>query len=130
LSGSEPTSLVAGVHHVSINVPDVPAAIEFYRDMLGLTVRADRPEFPKAGAWMDAGGQQVHLIEGEVPVGDGPHFALLVNDLDATVQALRSSGVRVSEPKAVGPGRQSFVTDVAGNVVELHQVSPQEVGKR
>jgi catechol 2,3-dioxygenase-like lactoylglutathione lyase family enzyme len=111
------------VHHVSINVDDVDAAREFYVDVLGLSPRADRPDFPFAGAWLDAGGQQVHLIEGEPPAGLGQHFAVLVADLDATVGELRGRGVEVSDPRPVGSSLQAFLSDPSGNLVELHQAS-------
>lgn len=111
----------AGVHHVSINVDDVPAALAFYTEVLGLTVREDRPDFGFAGAWLDAGGQQVHLIEAEPPPNRGQHFALMVTDLEAAVSELRDRGVTVSDPVRVGAGRQSFLTDPAGNGVELQQ---------
>lgn len=110
-----------GVHHVSINVDDVDAAVGFYTSVLGLTLRTDRPDFGFGGAWLDAGGQQVHLIAGSVPKGEGQHFAVLVGDLDATVDELRGRGVTVSDPSPVGSGRQTFVMDPAGNLVELHQ---------
>ena len=52
------------VHHVSINVSDVDAAA-FYVDRLGLAIHIpDRPDFGFPGAWLDAGNQQVHLIQG------------------------------------------------------------------
>jgi len=111
------------VHHVSINVDDVEAALGFYVDVLGLSPRADRPDFGFGGAWLDAGGQQVHLIEAEPPPGVGQHFALLVADLDGTVAELRGRGIDVTDPKPVGPNRQSFLTDPAGNMVELHQAA-------
>lgn len=111
------------VHHVSLNVDDVEAAIRFYCDVLGLEARADRPDFPFGGAWLDAGGQQVHLIEGKPPPNLGQHFALQVDDLEATVTELRDRGVEVSDPRPVGTSRQAFVTDPAGNRVELHQAS-------
>jgi glyoxylase I family protein len=109
------------VHHVSINVADVEAALRFYTDVLGLEQRSDRPDFGFGGAWLDAGGQQVHLIEAPPPAGLGQHFALLVGDLDATVAELRQRGVEVSDPQPVGSSRQSFVSDPSGNLVELHQ---------
>lgn len=102
-------------------VPDVDEALSFYVEVLGLTPRADRPDFGIGGAWLDAGGQQVHLVEGAAPPACGQHFAVLVDDLDAAVAELRSRGVDVSEPKPVGPGRQSFLRDPAGNQVELNQ---------
>ena len=109
------------VHHVSINVDDVQAGIAFYTDVLGLSQRGDRPDFGFGGAWLDAGGQQVHLIEGDVPERRGQHFALLVDDLDQVVAELRQRGLRVSDPSPVGTSRQSFVNDPAGNQIELHQ---------
>jgi glyoxylase I family protein len=110
-----------GLHHVSINVSDVGAARDFYTRVLGLTERADRPEFSFDGAWLDAGNQQVHLIEAEVPPELGQHFALAVTDLDGVVAELRALGVAVTDPVPVGPGRQAFVTDPCGNRVELQQ---------
>jgi glyoxylase I family protein len=109
----------AGVHHVSINVRDVSAARDFYVGVLGLTERADRPDFSFDGAWLDAGSQQLHLIKADVPPDRGQHFALAVTDLDAAVAELRSHGVTVTDPVPVGPGRQSFLSDPAGNRIEL-----------
>ena len=109
------------VHHVSVNVDDLDAAVAFYVDVLGLTRRVDRPDLGIDGAWLDAGGQQVHLIVGEVPPGKGQHFAVLVDDLDAVVGELRARDLRVSDPSPVGAGRQAFLADPAGNLVELHQ---------
>ena len=111
-----------GVHHVSINVDDVDAALAFYVDQLGLKPRTDRPDFGFGGAWLDAGGQQVHLIGAPTPPAQGQHFALQVEDLDAVIVELRGGGVTVSEAVPVGPNRQAFVSDPAGNQVELHQV--------
>ena len=111
------------VHHVSINVSDVDASLAFYVGRLGLARRPDRPDFPFGGAWLDCGHQQLHLIEGTAPPAVGQHFAVLVEDLDATVGELRSSGLDVSDPSPVGTGRQSFVNDPDGNTVELHQAN-------
>lgn len=110
-----------GIHHVSINVTDTAAALDFYVGVLGMTVRTDRPDFSFAGAWLDIGGQQVHLLEVPMPDQKGQHFALWIHDLDATVEELRAKGVTVSDPKPVGPGWQAFLHDPAGNLVELNQ---------
>jgi catechol 2,3-dioxygenase-like lactoylglutathione lyase family enzyme len=120
-----PTAL----HHVSINVSDADAALEFYTSVLGLTKRDDRPGFSFDGAWLDAGGQQVHLIAGDVPPACGQHFALAVADLDDVVAELRGRGVSVTDPVPVGPGRQAFLDDPCGNRVEL-QEPPQAVSQR
>jgi glyoxylase I family protein len=110
-----------GVHHVSINVADIDDALGFYVDVLGLTVRDDRPDFGFGGAWLDVGGQQVHLIEAPGPDDRGQHFAVHVADLDAAVAELRAGGTSVSDPSPVGTGRQAFLHDPSGNLVELHE---------
>lgn len=112
---------ILGVHHVSINVADVAAARAFYVGRLGLVERSDRPDFGIPGAWLDAGDQQLHLIETQVPEDKGQHFAVRVADLDATVAELREAGLQVGDPSPVGTGRQAFVHDPSGNLVELHQ---------
>ena len=111
-----------GVHHVSINVRDVEEALAFYVGALGMTVRSDRPNFDFAGAWLDVGGEQVHLIQGPPPEPRGQHFAVRVADLNASVGELRRRGVEVSDPVPVGSARQCFLSDPSGNLVELHQV--------
>lgn len=113
------------MHHVSINVPDVAAAERFYVDDLGFRPRHDRPDFGFPGAWLDAGDQQLHLIQAEAPPSLGQHFAVAVADLDAAVAELRAKGHHVSDPSPVGAGQQAFVEDPAGNVVELHQPAPR-----
>jgi catechol 2,3-dioxygenase-like lactoylglutathione lyase family enzyme len=113
-----------GVDHVSINVTDVPAALAFYTETLGLTQNFSRPDFGFPGAWLDtANGQQVHLIGAETPPNLGQHFALVFDDLPAVVEELRGRGLQVSDPVEVGvTGRkQAFTTDPWGNGIELHQ---------
>jgi glyoxylase I family protein len=116
------TVIPTGLDHVALNVPDVPAAIDFYTNVLGLVQDPGRPDFGIAGAWLNAGAQQVHLIELAAPPKMGQHFALLYDDLGAVVAALRAQGVEVSDPAPSGPNRQqAFVTDPWGNDIELHQ---------
>jgi len=110
------------VHHVSVNVADATESIAFYTELLGGTVRADRPDFGFGGAWINLGSTQVHLIEAAVPPNLGQHFALLVGDLDAVVDELRAKGLTVADPADVGPDRQTFIDDPSGNVIELHQI--------
>jgi len=117
-----------GVHHVSINVSDVEQALRFYVDVLGFVLRTDRPSFPFGGAWLDVGGQQLHLIERAPPPSSGQHFAVLVSDLDGVVAELRARGTEVSAPSPIGQGRQAFLKDPSGNLVELHE--PEAERKR
>ena len=111
-----------GIHHVSINVADVAEAVAFYTDVLGLTLRTDRPDdLGIGGVWLDAGGEQVHLLEAGPPPGLGQHFALRVDDLEAVIAELRGRDLTVSDASKVGTGLQAFLSDPSGNLVELHQ---------
>jgi glyoxylase I family protein len=111
-----------GLDHVAINVPDVPAAIDFYTKVLGMTLNGERPDFGFAGAWLDAGGQQVHLIELPAAPNVGQHFALLYDDLPGVVTALREQGYEVSDIAPTSAGRwQAFMSDPWGNAIELHE---------
>jgi glyoxylase I family protein len=110
------------IHHVSVNVASVERGIAFYTGVLGGALRTDRPDLGVAGAWIDFGPQQVHLIEAAVPENHGQHFAIRVADLDGAVEELRSRHVIVSDPVPVGAARQAFTSDPDGNAIELHEV--------
>jgi len=111
-----------GVHHVSINVDDVEKAGTFYIGVLGMEKLA-RPDFGFPGMWLECGGQQIHLMQMENHVApEGPHFALRVDDIELALRNLRAKGVQVSDVLDIpGAGRQAFLRDPAGNLIELNQ---------
>jgi glyoxylase I family protein len=123
LVGQDGHMQLNGVHHVSINVTDAAESLRFYSEVLGMTVRDDRPDFGFAGAWLQAGAQQIHLLEVEHFVAPaGQHFALDVIDIDACIDELSDSGVQVSAPKTIdGICRQAFFKDPTGNLIELNE---------
>ncbi len=111
-----------GIHHVSINVSDVPAAQDFYVNVLGLDL-LDRPDFGFPGAWLRSGQQEVHLIG----IDSGPplkeqHFAFKVENLDDVRAKLEEAGHKCSKPSEI-PGicLQSFTHDPSGNMIEFNQ---------
>lgn len=112
-----------GIHHVNVTVGEMVAARSFYIDVLGLTERTDRPNFRFDGAWLDIGGQQVHLVVGPPQPKTSDHFAILVDDIDDAVASLRSLGITVSDPQPVATSRQCFLHDPWGNFVELQQLN-------
>ena len=110
--------------HVTINVADVDAAVRFYSGVLGLTERADRPDFDQPRVvWLDAGAQQLHLVERDTTPAAGQHFAIQVSDIMAAIADVRARGVEVREPNGVGGALQTFLNDPWGNVIELQQVA-------
>lgn len=115
------------VHHVSFRVTDLEASLEFYEGLLGCR-RLERPDdkMPVAGAWLEAGTTQVHLIvaaatelTGYPPVGltgSANHVAFHVDDLDAAQAAFEERGFPVRRG-ALLP--QFFVQDPDGNLLEF-----------
>ncbi|MGQ0825180.1 MAG: VOC family protein [Actinomycetota bacterium] len=110
-----------GLHHVSICVPDADAALEFYVDVLGLDPVAERPDLGP-GYWLDAGGQELHLMQSDEAPPRSAHFAIRVDDVDTAVVELQGKGVTVHPvPHIKGAGHQAFLHDPFGNFIELNQ---------
>lgn len=110
------------IHHVSINVKDVPEATKFYVDLLGCEVLA-RPDLGFPGAWLQVGPQQIHLlgIDSGAPVKE-QHFAFEVDDLDGIREEMDQAGVKLSEAREIpGVCVQAFAHDPSGNMVEFNQ---------
>lgn len=116
---------ILGIHHVAVLVSDTARSLVFYRDVLGLTV-VERADLPYPGAWLGAGGQQIHLMElpNPDPVGGRPehggrdrHLALAVSGLEAIKARLERAGLDYTQSRS---GRAAiFVRDPDGNAVEL-----------
>ena len=69
-----------------------------------------------------SGGARSICSETATPPALGQHFAIRVADLDGAVAELRAGGIELADPSPVGPGRQTFVADPAGNTVELYEL--------
>jgi glyoxylase I family protein len=117
---------ILALHHVSMIVADTAQALEFYRDVLGLPVDPARPDLGYPGAWLDVGGQQIHLLElpNPDPVAGRPahggrdrHCAFTVRDLDTLRRRLDAAGIGYTLSRS---GRRAlFVRDPDGNALEL-----------
>ena len=107
---------------MAICVDDADAAKAFYCDVLGFTPVTTRPEAFGPGHWLDGGGAQVHLMQVADAAKNPGHFAIRVADLDEAMASITAAGVRVDGiPHTPGAGRQAFLRDPAGNIIELNQ---------
>ena len=116
---------IAGFHHAGFLVNDIERAAVFYEGVLGLS-SLPRPDFGFRGRWYDLGhGHQLHLMETDRSPGNtglanfDRHIALVVQDIEATAQQLAEMGVEVSQGSGRAGGRQLFVRDPDGNMIEL-----------
>jgi catechol 2,3-dioxygenase len=132
---SSPQSRVAnvtGLAEVVLNVHDLPAALGFYRDLLGLEVisppERTNPIFLRAGAADEHLPALVVLVQMQ---GDpGPfekprtlhHLALAISaeSFDRTQAELTAAGFTVRTGQhPVLPSRTMYIDDPEGNEVEL-----------
>jgi glyoxylase I family protein len=113
------------LHHLSFTVPDLDAAMGFWRDVLGFHA-IDRPDLGFPGAWLQGYGTEVHLLApAGTPAAEGQlsplrnHVAFQVDDLGAMRAKLEAAGLEVLGPR--GSIRQMWVLDPGANVVEFIQ---------
>lgn len=109
------------VHHVALNVTDVQEARAFYVDLLELS-EIPRPDFGFPGLWLDLGDQQLHLFQSDDSPAHGQHFAFEVEDIESTLSDLAERGVKpVGRLDIPGAGRQAFIRDPFGNMIEINE---------
>ena len=139
--------LVTAVDHVGVAVPDLDAAIDFYRDTFGLTVTHEevneeqgvREAMLRAPGDTGAGAavQLLAPLRPDSTIGkfldrSGPglqQLAYRVTDVEAAATALRARGLRLlyeSARRGTADSRVNFVhpKDTGGVLVELVEPAP------
>ncbi|MFZ0218083.1 MAG: VOC family protein [Candidatus Dormiibacterota bacterium] len=130
--------MITGIGHLAFRITDLDRALEFYCGTLGFREAFRLHRDGQPSPWIVylqlAPGQFIELFpggEGEVPPrGRGAgynHYCLLVDDLVATLAALRSHGVVIDgEPKQGQDGNwQYWIQDPDGNAIELMQITAE-----
>lgn len=111
-----------GVHHVSILVLDMEAAVAWYTSVLGLKEVKRPSNFVTLVRWFELGDEQIHLIPSDEADAIRPrHFAIHVEDCAAARETLRVRGVEVRETVPIAGADRFFFADPAGNNLELIQ---------
>lgn len=132
-------SMAVTVSTMFIPVHDPDAALGFYRDVLGLEVRNDVASEGFRWVTVGATGQDVDVVlfqphggrsqvEGDslltlVTQGSLQAAIFRADDLDATFENARASGVEVLQEPASQPwgARDCAVRDPSGNLVRISQ---------
>ena len=134
--------MLGRLNHVAIAVPDLGAAVEKYKTVLGATVSAPLP-LPEHGVtvvFVEVANTKTELLEplgddspiaaflAKNPSGGMHHMCYEVDDIIAARDALKSAGVRVlgnGEPKTGAHGKPVLFLhpkDFDGTLIELEQV--------
>ena len=130
--------MIGPLNHVGVAVPDIRAAIAFYRDVLGATQITEPKELAPQGvtfAFVDLPSGQVELIE---PLGEGSpilkflernprggqhHICFEVENIHAAVAEMEGKGMRVLNKPRIGAHGTPVVflhpADAGGVLIEL-----------
>ena len=136
------------LNHVGVATPDIAAAIDFWRDVMGATAISDPFDMPEQGVrvcFVDTpnGGTQIELLAPlsdtspvaaflqRNPLGGQHHVAFEVPDIAAARAEFESAGKRVLGPTRIGAhGTPVFFVhpkDMAGTLTEIME-TPETVG--
>jgi predicted enzyme related to lactoylglutathione lyase len=110
------------LQHANVVIPpgSTGEVAAFYEHALGLRRIPKPDQLDPRGAWFDVDGYaQVHLSERAGERHPDSHFALVVDDLAATLERLAAHGAPWTEQEDVFGGRRGFTRDPAGNRIEL-----------
>lgn len=113
--------MIQALDFVGVPVENLDRAVAFYRDTLGLKCLGQAEHF----AEFDLAGNTLSL---NTPTAWGNAFtplpmgtiALRVDDMDASVAALRAKGLELGNPFDTGVCKMAFFQDTEGNGLFLH----------
>ena len=132
------------INHVALVVDDIEAALEFWRDVLGLELAhvEDAPDQGTVVAFLSTGDQEVELLKPTTENSGvarflerrGPglhHICLEVSDIQECLDRLKARGVRLINPEpVVGTGGKliAFIhpESTHGVLVELYELTREE----
>jgi methylmalonyl-CoA/ethylmalonyl-CoA epimerase len=140
----DPMSHILRIDHVAIVVDDIPAALGFWRDGLGLELThvEDVPDQESVVAFLPTGDSKVELVKPSTAGSGvarflerrGPgvhHLCFEVSDLESCLARLEGHGVRLINPEPVigaGGKRIAFIhpESTHGVLVELYELTQEE----
>jgi catechol 2,3-dioxygenase-like lactoylglutathione lyase family enzyme len=113
-----------GFTHVSVSATDLEESVRFYKDFFGME-EVPSPDFSGPVRWLRVGDLQLHLFLDDDPAPLRHHFALDVDDFEATYEKAGEldarDGDRYSTVRELPDGAvQMYLRDPAGNLVEVN----------
>ena len=119
---------VTRINHAAINVHGKwPEVEEFYTKFMGIetTPRPGAIDGAIGGCWLQFPNGQVHVIDAELDgsAGNpmGPHVSYYVEDLAGAINEIEERGLEMRKFDIPDVGAIAWVTDPAGNTVEIQQ---------
>jgi len=120
-------SAIIGIAQIAVSVRDLPRAVAFYRDALGLRHLFDAPGM----SFFDIGGVRLMVsAQGGEPAGRGTLIYLKVDDIEQAHTRFEKNAVRFEQPPHVvgrTPNSEvwlAFCVDPDGNLLGLMSERP------
>jgi catechol 2,3-dioxygenase-like lactoylglutathione lyase family enzyme len=111
---------LVGINHIALEVGDVDQALEWYGRIFELELRGHLGRM----AFIDLGDQFIALSQGRAqPPDTHRHFGLVVDDKEATWEALEAAGAELL------PGRGLDFRDPWGNHVQAVEYADVQFSK-
>jgi predicted enzyme related to lactoylglutathione lyase len=113
------------LHHVGIEVvpADIEAAAAFF-ELLGFE-RVEAPATLREFTWLEHAGTQVHLMPEEEPTVPSPgHFAVVVDDFEATFVRVREAGFEIERKREHWGVPRALAIAPGGHRIELMAAPP------
>lgn len=109
------------MHHVNLVVPPGQAepTADFWRTAFGLTDLDRQGRSGRPGAWLTAGGFEVHISERDVVGHTDAHVAIAVSDVAAVKVACLAAGADWEDAEPLFGDGRGFTRDPGGNRVEV-----------
>lgn len=108
--------MVVGLHTLLCEVSDMDRAVEFYRDVLGLTATYISPHWSSLNAGVTRVGLHPAFEEGQRPSdGGGFVFGLEISDIRGFRSRLEAAGVECSDYHDTPSGALFNFNDPDGN---------------
>ncbi len=111
---------VTGLNHITLAVAELPRSVRFYRDLLGMTLRAEWPE----GAYLEAGALWL-CLSSDAKARREPHpdcthlaFDVAAHEFDALAERIRENAALWRENRS--EGASLYFLDPDGHKLELH----------
>ncbi|MCH85562.1 glyoxalase/bleomycin resistance protein/dioxygenase, partial [Trifolium medium] len=122
---------VVSVHHVGILCENLERSLDFYQNVLGLTINEARPhdKLPYRGAWLWVGSEMIHLMELPNPDpltgrpqhgGRDRHTCIAIRDVSKLKAILDKAGISYTLSRSGRPA--IFTRDPDANALEFTQI--------
>lgn len=112
------------INHVSVQAVDLEESARFYEEVFGME-RIPTARFGSPVLWLKLGEQQLHLFTSDAEAPRFHHFALDVDDFEATYRRAKELGLLDSDTHGAALREhpagwvQMYIRDPAGNLVEI-----------